>query len=94
MGMLLLDLEFRLERTFKIAIPKTWLSELGLREKGDDVSLLYVHKYILTLCEQQGSLPFPDSWERLLDAVVDATGADKRGLTPDTLLIRDLAPFG
>ena len=94
MGFVLLDIECRAERTFGIRIPRRWLEQLGIREAGDDATLTDVHEYLLRLCQEQNVVAPEDSWSRLLDVIVDASGLDIADLRPDTLLIRDIAPFG
>ncbi len=94
MGFVLLDVEFRAERAFKIRIPRRWPEHLGIRRDGDDATLKDMHEYLLRLCQEQNVVPPEDSWSQLLDVIVDASGADITDLGPDTQLIRDIAPFG
>ena len=94
MGMILLDVELRAERAFKIRIPRRWPEQLGIREGGDDATLKEMHEYLLRLCQEQNVAAPEDSWSRLLNVIVDASGADIADLGPDTQLIRDIAPFG
>jgi hypothetical protein len=94
MGFVLLDVEFRTERAYKIRIPRGWPEQLGIRGGGDDATLKDMHEYLLRLCREQNVVPPEDSWLRLLDLIVDASGADIADLAPDTKLIRDIAPFG
>jgi hypothetical protein len=94
MGFVLLDVEFRAERAFNIRIPRRWPEQLGIRQAGDDATLKDMHEYLLRLCREQNVVAPADSWSRLLDVIVDASGAKMADLGPDTQLIRDIAPFG
>jgi hypothetical protein len=94
MGLVLLDVEFRAERAFKIRVPRRWPDQLGIRDAGEDATLKDLHAYLLRLCQEQNVVPPEDSWSRLLDVIVDASGANMADLGPDIQLIRDIAPFG
>jgi hypothetical protein len=96
MGMVLLDMTFRVERKFHIRIPKNWHEQLGLswRDGNTDVTLRQYHEYILKLCDQQGALAPAESWSMIVKAVEDASGLDRSKITADTMLIRDIGPTG
>ena len=94
MGVLLLDTQFRAGREFNIRIPRGWPEQLGIRADGDDATLKDMHEYLLRLCREQSVVAPADSWSRLLNVIVDASGAKTADLGPDTRLIRDIAPFG
>jgi hypothetical protein len=94
MGMIVLDLQFRFEKVFKIRIPRGWLAEIGIREAGDDATLAEIEQYLLRLCRDQNVVPPQDSWKILVGVVVEATGIKLKDLTPETQLVRDIAPFG
>src|SRR5262249_796160 len=93
MGMILLDVEFRAERAFKIRIPRNWPAEV-VREGETDATLDQFHEYLLRLCREQSVIAPKDSWERVLKIIVDASCADESQLGRDTQLIRDIAPYG
>jgi hypothetical protein len=94
MGMILLDLSFRIEKAFKIEVPRQWLADMGLSKAGDDISLSGLHDYVLRLCDQQHVTAPADSWSKLVTVISDACGADESNLGPETMLVRDVAPFG
>ncbi len=94
MGMILLDVEFRAERAFHIRIPRQWPEQLGIRADGGDATLADVLELLLRLCREQKVAPPKDSWPLLVRVICDVTGAKETDLTPETLLLRDIAPFG
>ncbi len=96
MGLVLLDVTFRVERAFGIRIPRDWHNDLGLSWKGDkaDATLSQYYHYILRLCREQNSPLPPDSWSLLVDAVQDASSLEREKVTGETRLIRDIAPGG
>jgi hypothetical protein len=94
MGMILLDVEFRAERAFKIQIPRQWPQELGIRQAGDDATLADMLAFLLRLCREQNVAPPEDAWSVLIKVVCAASGAEIADLTPETYLVRDIAPFG
>lgn len=96
MGLVLLDVTFRVERAFGIRVPRDWHNDLGLVWKGDkaDATLGEYHQYILRLCREQNVPASPQSWIILAQVIEDASGMDREKLTEDTRLIRDIAPGG
>lgn len=94
MGLILLDLTFRVEHAFKIRIPRNWPAQLGLKVPGDDVTLGQYLEYIAKLCEEQGVDVPDDAWSRLRKIASDACTIDERKLSRDTRLIEDIAPNG
>lgn len=94
MGLVLLDLTFRVEEAFKIRIPKTWFEDLGLRNAGEDVTLGRYQLFIEQLCREQGVEVPADSWGKLHKCVVDANGMDEDEVTPETWLIKEVGPYG
>jgi len=94
MGMVLLDVTFRVERAFGIDMPRDGWSEMGIQRAGDDVTVGQYHAYIRAQCEAQGK-PIPtDSWPVLVRLICDASGCRENEITPQTWLIKDIAPCG
>jgi hypothetical protein len=52
MGLVLLDLTFRVERALGVRIPSHWHNDLGLKWKGEksDATLDEYHQSILKIC--------------------------------------------
>lgn len=98
MGLILLDLTFRLETGFKIRLPKAWwIDHLNLAWGPDevrDISLQDLHDELLLECERQGVAPPTDSWQLLVSYVVGAAGFKPHEVLPETMLLRDVTPDG
>lgn len=93
MGMVLLDVEFRAGRAFGIEIPRDWPAQL-CGDAGTDATLAQTLEYFLQLCKEQSIEPPADPWRVLIEVIEDASGTDARDLTPETQLVRDIAPHG
>jgi hypothetical protein len=91
MGLDLLDLTFRAERSFAIRMPRDWMTRLGVKKDGDDATLAQFHGLLLELCREQNVAPPAESWQVVTRIVGDATSADD--VTPDTRL-KEVAPYG
>jgi len=63
MGFVLLDMTFRVERAFKVRIPKGWHELMGMswQDGGSDATLDQYHEFVLGLCREQGVNPPSDS---------------------------------
>jgi hypothetical protein len=97
MGLILLDLSFRIEKGFKIQLGKGWwLDHLGLswESDGHDITLADLHAEILLECSRQGVEPPADSWTLLVSYVMGAAGFDRSEVLPETMVLRDVAPDG
>jgi hypothetical protein len=97
MGLILLDLSFRIEKGFDIQLGRNWwVDELGLSwgPDGYDISLGDLHAEILLECLSQGVEPPADSWALLVSFVVGAAGFEESEVLPETMLLRDVAPDG
>lgn len=98
MGLVLLDLTFRIEKGFGIQLGKGWwVDHLGLTlVPGEfrDISLEDLHAEILDECVRQGATPPADSWPLLVSFVVDASGLNASEVSPETMLLRDVTPHG
>ena len=96
MGMVTLDMTFRVEKTLRIRVPKDWLRQLGIswEEPQKDATLAEIHRFVLRLCDEQQVSPPADSWAMLVSIVEAVTGFGCDVITPDTKLIRDIAPHG
>jgi hypothetical protein len=98
MGLVLLDLLFRIEKGFKIQLAKGWwVDRLGLAwGPGEfrDISLQDLHAEILEECVRQGVKPPANSWPLLVSFVGDAAGFKPPEVLPETMLLRDVTPNG
>ncbi len=96
MGFVLLDLTFRVERAFKIKMPKDWPLQLGLssEEPKSDATLLQYHRFVLQLCGQQNVAPPADSWAVLTRIVGNASGLYAEEITTETKMIEHIGPCG
>jgi len=97
MGFVLLDITFRVERAFKVRVPDAWtegLVGIAWGKAGNDATLAEYHAYILELCRVQNVPPPTESWPILVGVIVDATGLNPDRITPNSKLIRDIAPSG
>jgi hypothetical protein len=95
MGLVLLDITFRVEKAFNIQIPDGWHAQLGLDWKtNNDATVGQYHEFLLRLCDEQHVLPPPDSWKILIGVIQDASGLRRDKITAETRLIADIAPSG
>jgi hypothetical protein len=96
MGMVLLDMTFRVERAFRVRVPKGWHEQLGIswQDGGSDATLGQYHEFVLRLCKEQGAVVPAESWPMLIRIVEDASGLDRAQITPETRIVHDIGPMG
>ncbi len=87
---------FRVERAFRIRVPKGWHEQLGIswQDGGSDATLSQYHEFVLRLCHEQGAAVPVDSWPMLIRIVEDASGLERDKITEETKIIRDIGPTG
>ena len=91
MGLDLMDMTFRAERSFKIRMPNNWVERLGIVKREDDATLEEFHRLLLHLCSEQQVEPPENSWDLVVKIVEDATGFDE---PKPTTTLREVAPYG
>jgi len=97
MGLVILDLNFRLERAFKLQLGKDlWVEWLEMKPDGSrqEKTLEETYHWLLQECAKQGVTPPPDSWVLFATQLADASGLKPAEISRDMLLIRDIAPYG
>ena len=96
MGLVLLDMTFRVEKAFRIRVPKGWHQQLGIswKDGGSDATLDQYHQFIQRLCHEQGAAVPADSWPMLICVVEDASGLGRDKITKETKIIRDIGSTG
>ncbi len=89
MGLEFLDLTFRLERDFAVALPKrSFLQEADVYRR--DIRAEQVHEGIRTFLKHS-SFPIPeDSWQRIQKSIAGTVGLKPEQVMRDSWLIKDL----
>lgn len=89
MGMDLLDFTFRVEKAFKIKVPREAYDRLP-RRVPFDATAGELHDWVAELCAAQG-VPRPfSSWSRVKKVLVDVTGKSPKLIRRETLVVREL----
>jgi hypothetical protein len=89
MGLNLLDFTFRIEKAFKIKVPRKAYERLPKRIPFE-VTAGEMHDWVAQLCAEQGARLPPSSWNRVKMVLVDVTGKSPKLIRHDTWIVKDL----
>src|SRR5580765_365725 len=89
MGMDLLDFTFRVEKAFRIKMPREVFDRLPQRIPFD-ATAGEMHDLVLSVCAHQGVHAPPSSWNRVKKVLVDVTGKSPKLIRRETWIVREL----
>ncbi|HEV2296232.1 MAG TPA: hypothetical protein VGR35_20475 [Tepidisphaeraceae bacterium] len=89
MGLDLLDFTFRIEKAFKIKVPRDAYDRLPTRIPFE-ATAGEMHDWIAQLCVEQGVAPPPSSWNRVKKVLVDVTGKSPKLIRRETWIVKEL----
>ena len=89
MGLDLLDFTFRIEKAFRIKVPREAYDRLPKRNPFE-ATAGEMHDWVAQLCAEQGVQLPPSSWNRVKKVLVDVTGKSPKLIRRETWIVKEL----